>query len=262
VKGGIFVLEGGTLNGKGNEVITNLVAGVFVSDDGAMEITECTFQGNVIGVSVNGKATIGNSLFSLNVDSGAQAAGGSLTITDSEFSREKVGLVVSLSGDVIVTKTEFKDNETHIEASAGGSVTVTESTLSASKGPCGTHVAAAKAVFERCTFTNATNVAIFSEGDLSIDDSQILKAGRAGVVFGEGATGTIKGTTFTQNGDVAIQVQSGEPTLQENTINPHKKFAIFICRDRHLIRYENKFEQRNPLENIWRSYAEPQEEPQ
>jgi nitrous oxidase accessory protein NosD len=249
------------LNGKGNEVTSNLVAGVFVSDDGAMEVTEWTFQGNVIGISVNGKVTIENSLFSLNVDCGAQATDGSLTITDSEFSREKVGLVVSISSNVVVTKTEFKDNETHIEASAGGSVTVTECTLSASTGPCGTHVAAAKAVFERCTFTDAKNVAIFSEGDLSIDDSQILKAGRAGVIFAAGATGTIKSSTFTQNGDVAVQVQSGAPTLQENTINPHKKFGIFICRDGQPIGYDNKFEQPNPLANIWHSYAEPQEEP-
>jgi parallel beta-helix repeat protein len=225
-----------------------------VADGGLGTIVNGKFESNEIGLSVEGKAVITKSSVETNRIFGAQVLG-NVTFSDLTFERNPVGLTVVAPGVAEVnTQTKFVANVTHLEVSNGGKVIGTNAIFTESTGTCGVHVLGATATFTTCEFLQDSKVAIFSEGDLSIDDSRVEGAGEAGFVFGGGSTGTVSNSTIKKNGKVAAQVQGGAPTIKENTVSEHAEFGIYVIRGAQPIVEHNNFKS-NGLANVWRGDA-------
>jgi hypothetical protein len=102
-------------------------------------------------------------------------------------------------------------------------------------GGAGVHVKGASATFDDCIFQD---VAIFSEGEINVTN-----AGRIGVVFNTGASGTMTNSKFVKNEDCAFQCLCGEPTIKENTIMEHRRFGIFVFPPAAPVMEGNDFEE-------------------
>jgi hypothetical protein len=179
-------------------------------------------------------------------------AAGAATLDATEFTEEPETAVFVGGGELKATGCTFSKNKIHMEATGGSKSEVTGSEFTGSTGNCGIHVLEAVATFTECKFTDDSEVALFSEGELSVVEGTVQGAGRVGMVFDGKASGTVSGSVFENNGDCALQCLLGSPTIAANAIGAHGKFGVFLCRDARPVLDQNTFT-KSPLANIWRN---------
>jgi parallel beta-helix repeat protein len=252
-QGGLVVAADGSVTAQTITLSENDRGGLVVAPGGDAKLVDATFQKNEIGINVAGHAAVEKSVVRASKRFGAQVSG-TAEFSTLTFEGNPVGLTAIGPAVVRIShETEFTGNATHVEVSAGGKVIGSNSKFTNSTGDCGVHVAGASATFEVCQFLKDSKVAFFSEGSLSLIESRVEGAGEAGFIFGGGSTGTISKSTITKNGKVAAQVQSGEPTIQENEISEHGEFGIYVISGAAPVVEGNDFK-RNGLANVWRAY--------
>jgi hypothetical protein len=105
------------------------------------------------------------------------------------------------------------------------------------------HIKDAVASFADCEFVQDSQLAICAEGELNINESKIGKAGRAGIIFGPGAKGTVLASEFFKNGECAIQSIGGTPTIRNNVIRDHQQFGIYIFHAAKPILVQNDYQE-------------------
>jgi hypothetical protein len=119
---------------------------LIVAPGATATVANAEFEGNEIGLLIEGKVLVTKSVVQASRQFGAHV-GGQATFTDLTFQRNPVALTAVAPGVAEVSETQFAGNATHIEASGGGKVIGNKDTFTESTGGCGVHVRGAIAQF-------------------------------------------------------------------------------------------------------------------
>jgi hypothetical protein len=251
VLGGIFVCEQSNVKVANSAFTGNKRAGLTVAPTAKAEVEASQFESNEVGVSNVGAVNLSSTSFKKHQTAGV-VAGGRFTLAGASFEEESLGVAAVSGANLAGTTVTFQSNTTHLEVS-GGAVLFQNSTFKGSAGGAGVHVKDASAAFRECTFEDDQEVAIFSEGETNVNDSKVTNAGRVGVVFNTGASGTIANSEFVTNGDCALQCLGGQPTIKDSRVREHKRFGVFIFPGAVPVIEGNSFEE-NVTANVWRGH--------
>jgi nitrous oxidase accessory protein NosD len=250
-KTGIYATKGTTVNVADTPFSSNEIAAISVDSGCTVEVTNSDFEENEIGIIGEGTVTLRQCKFKRHTEA-AILATGQVNCDKCEWSEEaKVAVSVVSGTQFNAVRSTFANNNAHIEASGGGSVMVQSSEFTASQGNAGVHINAANATFSGCKFTDDKAVAVFSEGNTTIDRSTISGAGRAGIVFDGKAQGKVSNSTISGNGEVGCQCFAGTPHIINSEIKEHARFGIYIFKGARVVASGLTFDE-NKVANIWR----------
>jgi hypothetical protein len=250
VRGGMLVTERASVKVANSSFTENKRAAVAVAGTATAVVDGSQFESNEVGVTNVGEVILSASSFKKHNTAGV-VAGGKFTLSETTFEEEAIGVAAVSGANLTGTAVAFQSNRRHVEVT-GGVIRFQQSTFTGSVGEAGVHVKGGSATFDECTFQDDKEVTIFSEGETNVTNSTVTNAGRIGVVFNKGASGTMTNSKFLKNGDCAFQCLGGEPTINENTISEHKRFGVFVFPPAAPVIEGNKFEE-NITANIWRA---------
>jgi parallel beta-helix repeat protein len=252
-KGGFFLSGNSSFTVAGGQLRNNRWAGAVVESGSKLTAARLTVENNETGLAIGGVAEIDGATFTANDSAGLLVGGGNATVKNGRFAHENQGAITASKGVLRLVACQFEDNILHAGATEGAEViAVEESSFVSAKGEYAIRVVDARATFTNCAFRENSTAAIFSEGEVNIEASEVSDSGAYGAVFQKGASGVIRDTKFENNGLVAFQVLQGAPTISGNTIVGHSQFGIFVCADANPVIEGNIFEGKNGDANVWR----------
>jgi nitrous oxidase accessory protein NosD len=250
-KGGLHALNNTGVRIAESPFSSNQIVGVVAESGASVELSNCEFEENDVGVSGAGTVELSHCHFT-NHNEAAVVADGKVTCKKCHWSGEsKLAVSVVRRGTFSAVDCAFQKNAAHIEADGGGHLTVRSTTFLASQGTSGVHIRDSNATFRACEFLQDKAVAIFSEGNTVLENSKVSGAGRIGIVFNGNATGKISQTIIEKNGECGCQCIGGCPEIVDSQIKNHTRFGIYIFKSGSAKGSRNVFEA-NVVANICR----------
>ena len=206
--------------------------------------------------------TVSKSTFSNNCVSFSSSKGAELTLIDSTVTNCQIALLSHQQGKIIakngiftqnkrtlvagsnennasiseinVSVSKFDSNDTHIETYDNGKITCTGSDFAKSKSGLGINCDGGELILESCVIVGEKEAGVAAKGKLILTGSRIEGCGKCGVYLcgqnsdDKNLMSQIKENTLRDNGAIGIQVMSGNPIIEGNTISGNSCYGIHI----------------------------------
>jgi hypothetical protein len=241
-KSGLFLCEESRLERKTARFESNRWAGAVIETGSSLTAAGLKVEQNETWFAIAGDVRLSDAVFTESKHSGLYVSGGTVTVKESTPLKRRQGVIAVASGVIELSECRFEDNDLRAAASEEGEVRANANTSfvrSSSSEPV--RVAKGKATFQECAFNQSATTAIFTEGEVNIDNSEVIDSQSSGAVFQTDSSGVITNTKFENNGEVACQVLAGAPTIRDNTIAGHSRSGIFICTSAEAVVERNRF---------------------
>jgi len=238
-------------------ISSNSLCGIAIDTKSDVSLTNSTIEKNtIVGIAIVLKSTL-NIRFSTIKDHKCIALqvegnGTRARIHRSNFLNNQAGLLGISQSRIGVSKCEFLKNSTNVELRQKSSLRAEETLFSYSNDKASINILSSSvAQFEKCKINNNKGLAIASNSNISLQNSEIKNNDGGGIFCYDSSSGTINHNDVSNNHQFGIYIDEGSLSIDDNVVSSHSSYGIILGENNNSVVNNNEYSS-NGINDIFR----------